>query len=452
MTAALLLLALAGAPKGPAEAELVTWVPRLDAMSSLLPFFRAAGTRSLSLRPEAWRQQAEPLLELDITSRDSLDLAGVDSSGGLTTSSLGERTFTCLTLTDPKRFTARATERLARMGDVFTKTEGAVTVTASRDPINRVLGAIAVSGKDACTLVGHGLSVEKQLPLLRQSVVGKLTSPAVALIPPGVASFLVPSGSKFGAVSLTAKGLTLTGELKARNLPVAELSGPGPSPYATFTPVGILSVRARFARTAMPRVLDQLVARLPVDLSAPARALAPALSGQTALLVERVSVTTGLRTPAARFFAVRFAIVAEVSDLALATSVVSAVDTHPLTLREGTLELGLVGNHVVLSNDPDTRRRAVASLDGSAGKQAHAVEFSVSPQLTATALAQVPLLEAIQAPELAGIVALSSELGPLLVATERMDGFVEAPGPNQTRAQATWALNPSRFAMDAGTP
>lgn len=113
-----------------------------------MPFFRAAGTRSLMLRPEAWRSEAEPLLELDLTSRDSLTLAGVDAAGSLTTSRLAERTLTCFTLTDPKLFTTRATERLARLRDrLFAHTEGVATVTAVRDPIDRVLAAVATSSQ-----------------------------------------------------------------------------------------------------------------------------------------------------------------------------------------------------------------------------------------------------------------------------------------------------------------
>lgn len=100
---------------------------------------------------------------------------------------------------------------------------------------------------------------------------------------------------------------------------------------------------------------------------------------------------------------------------------------------------------MVLSNDAEVKGRMLRALEGAAGKQAHGLEFVAAPTQVAQGLAQVPLLEALQAPELAGLVAVSSELGPLL-ASERVAGSVEA-GPVQ-RAQLTWALNPSKFVED----
>jgi hypothetical protein len=72
----------------------------------------------------------------------------------------------------------------------------------------------------------------------------------------------------------------------------------------------------------------------------------------------------------------------------------------------------------------------------------------------ARALAQVPLLEAVQTAELAGLVAASAELGPLLLASDSVAGWLESTGPGAHRGQLTWALSPAKFsgawARDAG--
>ncbi len=48
----LLLISVLAAPKAPADAEVVAYLPKLDAVSQLVPFFTAAGSRAVLLRPE----------------------------------------------------------------------------------------------------------------------------------------------------------------------------------------------------------------------------------------------------------------------------------------------------------------------------------------------------------------------------------------------------------------
>lgn len=458
----LALILAAAVPKGPVEADLVTFIPRLDAIGTVMPFFEAAGTRSLMLRPDSWREQAYPLLEVDVTSRESLEAAGIDPTGSLSLSRLGDRTITCVTLAKPEVHAKRVEEKLALKGKLFTKKEAGVTVVASRDAIDRVLAAVATQGKEACSIVANGLSVEKQLPILVRTLTrGALTQPLV----PGVVSVLVPQAPKpqlkpdeyvihdsiFESASLTAKDLTLTVDVKTNGRALPTLAGPGASPYANFAPAGMFSLRARFTKSAMNGLVSQFIHRVPLtaDLSKSGASLAPLLTGNAAVVLSHVKVTTGLRTPQARFFAVRFAVLAETNDPAAAQAVVDALDPKMLAVKEGSLSVAVSGSTVIISNDDEAKKAALAALASAGGKQSHAIEFIGFPVLVANALAQVPLLEAVQTPELAALLGVSTELGPLLLASESAVGWVE-PAGTSSRAQLTWKLDAAKVRADAG--
>ena len=106
---------------------------------------------------------------------------------------------------------------------------------------------------------------------------------------------------------------------------------------------------------------------------------------------------------------------------------------------------------LIVSNDPEVRARALTALKNAAGKQLHGVEFEVDPKLVAKGLQQVPLLEAVQTPELAGLVAAGTELGPLLLASERVSGWLDSASGVHT-SQLVWRLEAAKFAPDAGAP
>lgn len=90
----------------------------------------------------------------------------------------------------------------------------------------------------------------------------------------------------------------------------------------------MLVVRARFMKNAMPQVLTQFLAHLPLGgaLAKSGKALGPLLTGNAALVVSHVKVTSGLRTPLARLFAVRFAVLVEVRDATLAQPLIDGLD------------------------------------------------------------------------------------------------------------------------------
>lgn len=212
--------------------------------------------------------------------------------------------------------------------------------------------------------------------------------------------------------------------------------------------------RGRFAKSQVPMLIDEVVRVLPggATLRPLALELAPFVTGNTALLVGHAKVTTGLRTREARAFALKATLVAEVSDAAAVAALLEKLDPKALTFREGTLRVGLEGSTLVVSNDDEVRARAVAALAKAPGKQAHAVEFVVDPKLVAKGLQQVPLLEAVQAPELAALVAAGTELGPLLLASERVDGWLDSAAGAQHVGRLTWQLDAAKFTPDAGQP
>ena len=107
---------------------------------------------------------------------------------------------------------------------------------------------------------------------------------------------------------------------------------------------------------------------------------------------------------------------------------------------------------LVVSNDPEVRARALTALKTAAGKQVHGVEFEVDPKLVAKGLQQVPLLEAVQTPELAGLVAAGTELGPLLLASERVSGYLDSASGAVHTSRLVWQLEAAKFAPDAGVP
>ncbi|MEW6430000.1 MAG: hypothetical protein AB1730_00720 [Myxococcota bacterium] len=449
MVLALTVSALLSAPRAPADAALVTYVPKLDALSTLMPFFTAAGSRSTLLRPEGWRAVAHPVLEFDVTDAASLEAAGIDPRSSLSASRLGDSSVSCVTVKDVRTYVDRSEARLQRLGEVSTKKEGGVTVVGARDALHRVLAGYVLAGSESCAISGHGRSVEKQLPELAKALGKAAKGPGFSLAQGlgGAAQVVVPKGSPLGALALSGAGLTLTADARARGLPVAPLAGAGASPFAALAPAGLATVRARLEREALAPVLERVLREIPNAraLVPLASQVAPLLTGNVALYASKVKVTQGLRSREARYFAVKNVLLAEVTDAAAVRALLDAAKLSTLASREGTVEVGLSGTTLYLANDTGARDVALGALEKAAGKQAHAGEAIVDPRLLADGLSQVPLLEVLQAPELAGLVAAATELGPLLLASKRVSGWLDTAGPGQHRAQATWQLDAEKF-------
>ncbi len=433
-------------------------MPRLDDAAQMIPFLDAAAQRAGLLRREGWRNEVHPLLRLDVTRRESLLDSGLDPLGSGTLSYRADLSFSCVSLGDVKKYEAACAERLKTLGVPWRKEVDGVTVVGAKDSLGRVLAGYVLKGKESCAVGGGGNTVEKPLLELGK-VLGKLPVAAMwksAQALPGQAVFV--SGS--GVVGVKGNGLVLTQEFKSSRYPVAKLAGAGPSPYAGASLDGLLGARIRVEPSQVGLVLAQILGMLGqlcptcdrAMLTDTATALGSTLSGNALVLVQQVKVKGTLRTFAGRFFAAQMTMLAEASDPKAAREALENLaqlkgarpledgEGYSLQLREGEVSLGVRGNHFYFSNDRAVLEAAVKAVPPTAGKQPHGAEFAVDPQRLARAMSQVPLMDVLAVPELAGVLAASAEGGPLLLASESMVGYADTEVASLVRGQLVWTL------------
>lgn len=451
---ALILVTLiqAPGPRGPADFDQVIYIPRLDKATQFADFLRVGGERSVLLRSENWRESVHPLLRFDITRPDTAAAVGIDETAPLTLVFRQDLEVSCVSLKNADRFAAACADRLRGLGVPYKKTEGGVTTVGARDALDRVLAGYVIKGNESCTARMQGKSVEKPLEELAKWLGKAPVGPAWKLLTgmPGV-GFLLTQRS---VVAMTADGLTASATAKG-DLPFSGLAGAGSSPYAAMSTPALLIARIRADPAAGAPVLDEIGLRLaaicPACDAAPfklsARMLGSTLTGSAVMVVARVKVITSLRTDPGRFFAVRTAVFAETHSPAEALKAVLQLGTVKgarllddgsgvsVLLKEGEVRCGVRGTHVFASNDPAVLETAYKALPLAPAAQAHGLEVTVDPKLLAEGLAQVPLMDAVQSTELAGALAAGAELGPLLLATERISGWADAP-----RAVVSWKL------------
>jgi hypothetical protein len=441
-----LLAAPAPGPRALPKAEVVTFLPRVDALKPTLPFFEHAGSRSVSLAPASWRRSLHPLLDVDVTSESSLALAGIDPSGALSRSSVGPLTVTCVQLTDVAKHQAAVEAHLQRQGDVVRSEAKGVLTLSSKDVLGRVQAAVAVKGKLSCAMAADGQSVERSFGLLTALLEA---APGAHPAPDVSAPLFVSFPPKGVTLALTAEGDSAKVLFRGtKEVGLAGLAGGGKSPFAALSAPGMLVVRARVSKAQLPGLVEQVLALVPGGkaLASVAQQLSPALTGNVAFVGQQVKVTTGLRTKEARFYALKLALLAETSDPAQAQALVAQLDPKSLSSREGTLSVTVQGNLVCLSNDTATRESVLSAAATAAGSQKHGVEFTVDPTMLARGLAAVPLFEAIQTPELAGVVAASTEVGPLLLETRSVDGWLDGAAGAKKTGELRWVLKPEAAA------
>ena len=463
MIIAVMTLAVAGAaPKGLVDAELITWAPKASEVSTLLPFFTRAGQGSVMVAPSSWRESAHPLLEFDVTRPESMSAQGVAVNEGLSLSSRGPISVSCHGVSDVKAFEAACKTRLERYGTFFKTEANGVITLGSRDGLNRVQAASLIKGKESCSVSASGQTVEKLLPevtkALGKPLAGAWVKAAGEL--PAAQYFMLPERPQdpaarlkgWATLALAAKGDTLTLDAKTKGLPISQLQGAGASPFAALSAPGVLTVKARLSKEQLPGLMEQLFPSFPGGrtLTPAAKELGALLTGNVAFVFTRVRVTSGLRFAPARFFAMRFAVLAETNDPKAAQALVDSVDQKALQFREGKLEAGVNGNVVWLANDSDARDTVLAAVPKAAGAQKHGAEFEVDPAALAKALSSIPLLEIVQSPELSGVLVAATEIGPLLMMTDRVRGWLDSTSATSQRAQLTWTLKAER--ADAGTP
>jgi hypothetical protein len=459
-------LALAASPRELPAAEPVLFVPRLDKLSELAPFFRTASRDSALFRVEGWRNEFYPLLDVNAFEPESLRAAGLDPKGSATLSFLGAGRVTCTSLSDVARFEEKSGEKLAGFGTPWKgSSEGAKLVGALRG--KTVVAGYALKGKEACTAISDGESMEPVLQQAAKVLAGKARPArnwkAVQSFPGAV--YLA---SARGALALRGDAgpqLVAEGTME-RPGQLPALAAASKSPYGALKPSGLAFARAQVSRDAagdVARLVTRQVSMLCAQcdgaaLEAITAKLAPLLTGNVLLRVDKARVRQSLRRMSARYFAVRHAYLAELerpeearkaleslATWSVATPFSSVAqsdvpDGFALKVEGGELYVGVRGAHLYFGNDAGAVKVAAALPADEPAPQAHSAELYVDPSLVAKGLEQINLLDAVGAPELAGLFAAGLELGPLLSHSEQLWLWADPSSGNSQRFRAAWRL------------
>jgi hypothetical protein len=100
----------------------------------------------------------------------------------------------------------------------------------------------------------------------------------------------------------------------------------------------------------------------------------------------------------------------------------------------------LKGQQLVLGNHEAVVQGLLDSLSDKAARLPHAVEFTVDPKKVARALSQVSLMDVMGSQQLAGLFAVSAEMGPLLSNSEQITGWLDSLPGGGHRFSLSWKL------------
>jgi hypothetical protein len=444
-------LAAAPAPRATASASTVVHIPQLDKLSGLQAFMSRAGTHAALMRPSTWSAEFHPFLTLDPMRPEALTAAGIDPTGPATLSFPRRGKVSCARLADPKAFQAKADEALAVGGAVKSATTKGVTTASAPRGTGRA--GYVLKGKDACSFATQYDDDD----LLKETVklLGKAPAPDARLGKlPGVVFVL--QGPLVVGLDGTANGLQAEGT--AARLPLPPFQSSSASPYGALKLDGLLVSRAQVAPAGLSQAvgsvrwsLQQLCAACPPEqVQAISSAVTQQLTGHLLVLVDSVQVKASLRTPHGRFFAPRQAVAAEVKDAAKVKEALAPLakfpdaqalaDGYALTLKGGTVFVRQKGRQLVLGNDEAVVRGLLDALSEQGAKLPHAVDFTANPKKVASGINQVSLLDIMSNQQLAGLFAMSAELGPLLNHSERISGWLDSAPGGGHRFSLTWSL------------
>lgn len=457
-------LAAAPAPRGIQAADTVVHIPRLDALQGVNAFLERAGVHAALMRPAVWHAELHPFFPLEPGQPERLTALGVEPSGPVTVSMLGGGRLTCTRLADPKIFQARAGEVLATAGsevEVKPRTSGGVTsVLVSRESGGQA--GYALKGKEACAFLSVGAGFVDDgagRALLKEAtrLVSRKPKPDGRLSKvPGVLYVLQPRRGLVVGVDGSGSELRLEG--LSEELPLPPFQAAGTSPYGAVKPAGLLVSRARVAPRGVAQAVGNVRARIqevcptcpPARVSAVARGVSEHLTGHVLLLVDSVKVRGSLRTTAARFFAPRQALAAEVTDAEAVKRALAPLkefpgakaleDGYALDVKGGTLFVRQEGRHLVVGNDESVTKLLLAALPQEGVTLPHAVDFTVDPRRLARGLSQVSLMDVVSDQELAGLFAVGLEMGPLLANSEQITGWLDSAPRGTHRFSLTWTL------------
>ncbi|MBX5484641.1 MAG: hypothetical protein IRZ16_22685 [Myxococcaceae bacterium] len=458
MLALVLAATIAATPRPLPGSHEGVFVPRMDRIGELVAFMSRAGERSAMLRPRSWFAQFHPLLYVDFTRKESLAAAGIDPSASVTVSLRDDGWMSCVEVSDLKTFQQRAKERLSSLGTVWEGKLAGVDVVAAKAPDGTFRAGYAKKGKVTCAVTS---SMDAK-PLL-DAAAGAVATPKVsgpwseARRDGAMAWLILPEG----AVALRGTGDTLVAEGTTKELPAPALVKGARSPYATMAPVGLFLATATVKPSELPRAVHALIGPLAelcaqcdrAEVSALEKTLAAELTGNVVVDVASAQVKQRLTTPAQRFFAVRHAWLAEVSNPKRAKEALAAVakwpgaraegDGYAIPLEGGEVLAGVHGQHLYLANDATVLKSVLLNVPPKPGKLAHGAEATLDPAKASRTLAQISFFDVIGSKELAGLFALSTEVGPLLGITRSVTGTADSAGSGSHRFSLTWTLKPA---------
>ncbi|WP_164007936.1 hypothetical protein [Pyxidicoccus trucidator] len=448
-------LAAAPAPRSAASAQTVVHVPRLDAMAGLSSFLERAGNHAALLRPSAWRAELHPFLVIDPTKPETLASAGLDAAGPATVSLRDDGRVSCLRVKDAKVFQEKAAEAISAAGgeEVKPTTSKGVTTVSVKRSAGGAMG-YALKGQEVCSF---GATDTGGPALLKEAVklVGKAPAQDARLGKlPGVA-YLTSGGTVLG-LDGTSSALKVEGT--AAKLPLPPFQARSTSPYGTMKSEGMLFSRVAVAPAGVSQAVGSLRATIQAVCPACPReqvqsmtdAVAKQLTGNMLVNMDNVQVRGSLRAPESRFFAVRQALAAEVTDAAAVKSALTPLGRFPgakaladgwaLAVKGGNVFVRLKDKQLVVGNDEAVTQATLAALPVTSAKLERAADFSLDPKKLARGLNQVSLADVLADEQLAALFAVSSELGPLLEQSERITGWMDSAPGNAHRFSFTWTL------------
>jgi hypothetical protein len=461
MLTTLIVSTLAAGPRAPADAQWALYAPKVGQLATFAPFFKRAGERSVLLRPASWREDFHPLLSIELTRPEDLTNAGIDLNGSATVSESDDFVYTCVQLESVERYEQKCLQRLGTLGTHFRELKDGVIRAGARDTLGRVLAGYVLKGKESCAVRGKGRSVEPKLDVAAKFIGKNATSLPFKLAEglPGVVQLF---GKQGGVLVLRGGELSLMAEGKAKGITTAGLLGPGPSPFALASPDGLSWMRIRGDRTRLEGAADQVVRTLMqvcfacdrTVLEQVVKGMLPQLGGNGLAYAREVQLRGSLKTMAGRYFSLRNVLLADVLDEKAAREALAPLgkqtgvkplasgEGFSVTLKEGEIRFGVRGKFLYISNDEKALDVALRSTAKGEGNQAHGFELRADTRKVARALAAIPLLDAIGSQDLAGMVMLAGELGPLLLGSEKIYAWLDPTGPDTSRGHLEWMLLP----------
>jgi hypothetical protein len=468
MLAPLLALALAANPV-PRSAVVIPHGKSLEPLRALLT---RAGSYAPTLSPGPLGRALGAALALDALDRSAYAEAGLDPDGPVSLLGFdGGALALVLPVKDAGKVQARAVANLPSLGTVRQEKRGGVTSVLAERPAGRgseLAGGVALSKTRAALWVDGA-----DPAFLRAALTAR---PPGAERASGLAGEITLLSDAEGTAPALAVGLSpsATGlAVDARAMSKAPaLAASARDPFAKLEVAAPIVIRASLAGPALVELRRRLQVPLRALLS---RAGVTAMPPQVAELLERLTgpsalVITGLdglrgagSTELDRAFLPSQAAAAQVREPAQVQAALEALGgllrgasvacetvqapvagTH-LQLKldaRRAIYLGLVGEVLYLADDPGARDLLLGGLATASGADDHAGRVVLDGPRAAQALGHLSLLDAARSPELAVLLGVAIEAGPLLKASGPSVLTLD-PEPHGTRIRGSLSLPPS---------